>query len=276
MQETDFDYEIIVHDDASIDGTCETLLTYADRYPNKFKLILQNENQWSQGVRGMFARFTFPQAQGKYIALCEGDDYWTDPLKLQKQVDLLEKTNAVLCHTHAKNSNSETISSPISIKRNDLQELANGNFIITATTMFRKEILKQHNWSGTYPFGDWPLWLTAGTQGDIVFLEDYTTVYRLNEQGVWQNNWKDRIGSDRILNEIQMLKDFKKFKPDLRGMIDDSIVSKLIKLGNYNYEMGSFRLNISKLFFAHYFKNNQVKSIINRSCSSYFQKKIGL
>lgn len=90
MQETNFEYEIIVHDDASTDGTKEILLEYMNKYPAKFKLVLQEENQWSQGVRGIFSRFTFPLAKGKYIALCEGDDYWTDPSKLQKQVDLLK------------------------------------------------------------------------------------------------------------------------------------------------------------------------------------------
>ena len=91
MQQTDFQFEVVVHDDASTDGTREVIEEYTAKYPNIFFPMYQTENQYSQGVRGMMARFNFPRCRGKYIALCEGDDYWTDPLKLQKQVDFLEE-----------------------------------------------------------------------------------------------------------------------------------------------------------------------------------------
>lgn len=89
MQKTTYTYEILVHDDASTDGTADIIRTYADRYPDIIKPILQTENQYSKGIR-VSAVFNWSRAQGKYIALCEGDDYWTDPNKLQKQVDFLE------------------------------------------------------------------------------------------------------------------------------------------------------------------------------------------
>ncbi len=91
MQQCNFDFEVLIHDDASTDGTQEIIKEYQAKYPNIIKPILQTENQWSKGVRGMNPRFNFPRAQGKYIAMCEGDDYWTDSLKLQKQVDILER-----------------------------------------------------------------------------------------------------------------------------------------------------------------------------------------
>lgn len=90
MQQCDFEYEILIHDDASTDGTSDIIREYQEKYPEIIKPIIQTENQWSQGVRGINAKFNFSRAQGRYIALCEGDDYWTDPLKLQKQVDFLE------------------------------------------------------------------------------------------------------------------------------------------------------------------------------------------
>ena len=89
MQKTTFQIEIIIHDDASTDRTAIIVKEYADKYPHLIVPILQTENQWSKGIRPS-PTYVWPSARGKYIALCEGDDYWTDPLKLQKQVDFLE------------------------------------------------------------------------------------------------------------------------------------------------------------------------------------------
>ena len=100
MQKTDFEFEILVHDDASNDGTAEIIKEYEQKYPHLFRVIYQTENQYSKGIRGMMARFNFPRARGKYIALCEGDDYWTDPYKLQKQVDFLEGNEDVVVSGH--------------------------------------------------------------------------------------------------------------------------------------------------------------------------------
>ena len=89
-QETSFAFEILIYDDASTDQTADIVKEYELKFPKLIKPIYQKENQYSQGVRGMNIKFNYPRANGKYIALCEGDDYWTDPNKLQKQVDFLE------------------------------------------------------------------------------------------------------------------------------------------------------------------------------------------
>jgi len=88
MQETDFAYEILIHDDASTDGTADIIREYTARYPDIIKPILREENQYSKGISNI-SIFNFPRARGEFIAMCEGDDYWTDPHKLQKQVDYL-------------------------------------------------------------------------------------------------------------------------------------------------------------------------------------------
>lgn len=88
-QKTDFPFELIIHDDASNDGTADIIREYEARYPQIIKPIYQTENQYSQR-KDVFLEIMFPHCTGKYIALCEGDDYWTDPNKLQEQADFLE------------------------------------------------------------------------------------------------------------------------------------------------------------------------------------------
>lgn len=90
LQQTNFAFEIIIHDDASADGTTGIIEEYASKYPGFIFPLLQKENLYSKGIRGLSTRYNYPRCRGKYIAVCEGDDYWTDPLKLQKQVDFLE------------------------------------------------------------------------------------------------------------------------------------------------------------------------------------------
>ncbi len=90
MQETNFQIEIIIHDDASTDGPQDIIAGYIEKYPQfKWKPIFQETNKYKEG-KGILVPYVFPSCTGKYIALCEGDDNWTDPLKLQKQVDFLE------------------------------------------------------------------------------------------------------------------------------------------------------------------------------------------
>lgn len=99
MQKTDFKFEVLVHDDASTDKSAEIIMDYVNKYPDIFKPIIQTENQFSKGDR-IWTTYQFPRAKGKYLAFCEGDDYWIDPLKLQKQVDFLENHKEVVVCSH--------------------------------------------------------------------------------------------------------------------------------------------------------------------------------
>ena len=95
MQETTFPVEIFIHDDASTDGTAEVIKEYAGKYPQLFWTVFQTENQWSKGNKKILFDY-LAQQRGEFIALCEGDDYWTSPQKLQKQVELLEGSPGML------------------------------------------------------------------------------------------------------------------------------------------------------------------------------------
>ncbi len=128
MQKTNFKFEILINDDCSQDNTPNILRDNEKRNPGKFNVTYQTENQFSKGVKPL-REILFPQVKGKYVALCEGDDYWTDPLKLQKQVNFLEthdeysicfhkcimvdennnEIESVFCHLEGKDYNGEEI-----------------------------------------------------------------------------------------------------------------------------------------------------------------------
>ena len=104
MQQTTFPFEVVVHDDASTDGTTEIVMDYACRYPDIVKPMVEKENQWQKGgLKHIISIMNEQHRRGKYIAFCEGDDYWTDPNKLQRQVDFLEKNpDYSMCFHSAK------------------------------------------------------------------------------------------------------------------------------------------------------------------------------
>lgn len=99
-QKTNFRFEAIIHEDASTDGTAAIVREFAEKYPDIIKPIFQEINQWRTNIRGIFRPFVFPAAKGKYLAFCDGDDYWTDPTKLQQQVDALEANPSCFICVH--------------------------------------------------------------------------------------------------------------------------------------------------------------------------------
>ena len=189
MQQTIFPIEIIINDDCSTDGTTEIVREYAEKYPDLIFPIFHEENQYQKGVRGMFQRFVFPKARGKYIALCEGDDYWADPLKLQKQVDLLEQNPCVVMaytgfQTVDKNGRRVEFDNFEYYKKKSksgdvFRLLLQSNFIMTLTTCYRKECIVNNpileNCPSTY---DYALFLTVASMGDVAYLSEKTACYR--------------------------------------------------------------------------------------------------
>ena len=196
MQKTDFPFEILIHDDASTDGTADIIREYEARYPGLFRTILQTENQFSKSVP-ILKTFIYPLVRGKYVALCEGDDYWTDPLKLQKQVDAMEARPDVAVCFHPVTVHWEDGSAPESIfpsrkERFDktelsLDDLLKRNFIQTNSALYRWRF---HTDSldlipeGILP-GDWFMHLLHAQTGKILFLDEPMAVYRRHAGGIW-------------------------------------------------------------------------------------------
>lgn len=212
MQKTKFRYEIIIHDDASTDGTTEIIKEYAEKHPDLITPIFQKENQYSKGIRGMFPRFCFPHAKGKYIALCEGDDYWTDPLKLQKQVDFLEANpEYVMCsHRFKQYMQKEGIYKddwygevPNGITY-DLNSLIQGFWFHTPlTVMFRRDSLCLAEYEKYPNSKDATLFFHLLQKGRGFMIPEFMGMYRVHSGGVWSGvsersqmeaDFKNRIG----------------------------------------------------------------------------------
>jgi glycosyltransferase involved in cell wall biosynthesis len=187
MQKTNFRFEAIVHDDASTDGTANIIREYAEKYPDIIKPIFETENQYSKRD-GSLRRIMNAHMFGKYVAMCEGDDYWIDPLKLQKQVDFLENNPdyGLVCtdvdfYYQLKERFIKkyftTKKYPIRYTFEDFLERA--WFIATCTWMYRRSLLTLNQDKPHFIVGDLPLLLEISSQSKVKYLNDVTSVYRV-------------------------------------------------------------------------------------------------
>lgn len=196
MQKTSFLIEIVIGDDGSIDGTTEICRQYAEQYSDRIRLYDRSREMCrvfdNKGhvVRSCNWWWTLQEARGKYIAICEGDDYWTDPYKLQKQVNVMEANPEYsMCCTNCIDYiqiNGKMRYSPLTNKNVIVLEdlLYNKNMIATLTVLCRKELILEYNSKllgllPKWPLGDYPLWIWMSTKGTIYKMPDKTAVYRI-------------------------------------------------------------------------------------------------
>lgn len=189
-QKTNFTFEVLIHDDASTDGTPDVIKKYADKYPNIIKPIFQTENQYSKGV-DITPVYNISRARGKYFAWCEGDDYWIDPYKLQKQVDFLDKNPEYgFAYTKALKyiQNKRKIKGVFGAEVKDFTDLLqNGNRIPTLSVCARLDLVKKYfneinSSSRDWLMGDYPLWLWLSHNSKIKFINECTCVYRVLQE----------------------------------------------------------------------------------------------
>lgn len=205
MQKTDFTFEVIIHDDASTDGTTDIIKNYSAKYPDIIKPIIRTENQYSKHHDfSIIMKSCSERCSGKYIAFCEGDDYWTDPYKLQKQVDFLEShPDYGLCYTAVKRfEQSKNIFINGWNGKNELfHDLLTSNTIPTLTVILRADLLKYYfvdiqPESKEWLMGDYPIWLYASIMSKIKYIEDSTGVYRILPNSASHTN--DKLSSIRF------------------------------------------------------------------------------
>lgn len=205
MQKTNFAFEIVINDDCSTDGTTEIIREYEAKYPEIIKPIYHDENLYSKGIRGMFVNFCLPKAQGKYIAMCEGDDYWIDPLKLQKQIDFLEENPiyTMCCSDAIIQTKEGTLDWSRYPHHQDVvieDIIINGGwFLPTASLVYRKDLLNNYpSYCKNCHVGDYPLMLWASLNGKIRWFAEKQVVYRYS----MGNSWTSRIKKENITNII--------------------------------------------------------------------------
>ena len=216
MQRTDFPIEVLIHDDASTDRTSKIIRSYEENYPTLIKPIYQTVNQYSKGIKPTL-KYNFPRAKGKYIAMCEGDDYWTDPHKLQKQVDFLESHQDCSICFHNVNAiyedglhEAREMCSPDQKRISTLEDLLLKDFIPTCSILFHRDKLYDVSDFFTSQLqGDWIIEIMLAQQGDIGYCSDVMAVYRTHNSGIWSG-----------LSHISRLKEKIKFYKCINPYLD--------------------------------------------------------
>jgi len=288
MQKTVFSIELIIGEDCSTDNTRKIVVEYAEKYPKVIRPLLSENNL------GMMKNFieTMQAASGKYIAICEGDDYWTDPLKLQKQVDFLEANEEYsMCFHKSKVLNQNTsgfIFEQPNINHNKtytINDLFLGNPIATASVIFKREFIKSiPDWFSKVPFGDYALYLIIldRSKQNAIYLSDVMSVYRLHSGGVhgsahfsnvgYVKAYKQHVNFWKVISE-NYLSDYKK-------EINNAIVNANTNVLNYMLYDGKLNdalvWNMKFLFSTkfNYFKINTklFKKIIKLTLKSIIKR----
>lgn len=198
MQQTTFPFVAIVHDDASTDGSAAIIREYEEKYPDIIKPIYETENQYSKrdGSLTRIMNAAIEATGAKYVAMCEGDDYWTDPLKLQKQVDFMEANPEYSICFHKVNTLIQAtgeIKEEFIVRdmpgKSTILDLAEGNYIHTPSVMYRKYPNVLETYQRLMPClpGDYVMWMLLAEKGNIYKFNEPMAVYRLGS-GIWESS----------------------------------------------------------------------------------------
>jgi glycosyltransferase involved in cell wall biosynthesis len=248
IQRTNFPIEIIVHDDASSDNTVSIIQEYESKHPDLFSCLYQKENQYSNKDVNIWSDITFPLVRGKYIALCEGDDYWTDPMKLQKQVDtILNNPNCKIVYHNCGIIDEKGLFLGWIYDRNynkklRITDLILGDFTKTCTMLFEnnKDIIS------TKLIDDTILgMLLLENGGEAWYLEDVMSNYRVHNGGVWSKKSQKQRILEGSQNHNFIVKRYENRFP--------KEINERIKQGNLNSAMTLLRENELTHFYK-YFK----------------------
>lgn len=190
-QKKDFSIEVIIGEDCSTDKTRQICLDYQKNFPDIIRVLPRTRNI---GAHENFLD-VMENCRGKYVAICEGDDHWTDTLKLQRQVDFLEANpDFALCFHNVLIEYETDAQQPHLLHTNELpdvltfEDLAKENFIPTLSCVFRNRLFQAFPaWYREMPLGDWTLHLLNAEHGKIKYFSEAMGIYRVHDAGAWGN-----------------------------------------------------------------------------------------
>ena len=261
MQKTTFKFEILIHDDASTDKSAEIIRSYELKYPEIIKPIYQTQNQYSQRISiGL-------NLQGKYVAFCEGDDYWTDPLKLQKQFDALEAHPEVDMCVHAATKVSEDTKKVLqeiapcasnTIIPVDKVIMGEGGFVATNTIMYRA-YLNNNIPRFRMNFNlDYALQIHGALRGGLLYLSDFMAVYRYMSIGSWTS--KQVNSRERRTNLFERKQTMLEELNQDTQKLYDSVIQKRILYNEFYfyYNESDYKIAFNKKYRQVYMANGVI------------------
>lgn len=252
MQKVDFEYEIVILDDQSTDGTREILEEYQKRYPQKVFVFQPVENIYTNKKKPSFLpKFNEKHFKGKYVAYCEGDDYWIDDKKLQKQIDFLEQNPDYSMTMHNAYQRNVADGSECLMKNDTMSHelsaediiLLKGGMWPTASIVGKKEICLLNHELLEFGIGDWPMQLWAKYIGKCYYFKDIMGVYRYMVPGSWSEKTHCNMKHEacHMIDTIELLVKYNKItEGKYRNLVLKKIYKKIgaqAKLFEKNYEV---------------------------------------
>jgi glycosyltransferase involved in cell wall biosynthesis len=242
MQKTEYSFEIIIHDDASTDNTPQIVRKYAEKYPDIIRPILQKENQFGLKVNPV-NEFVFPMVRGKYVAICEGDDYWCDDEKLQLQISTLESNpESHFCVAGVQEVTADEKPLGIIHPRDPISEssispekfiwLASSYSFQTSSYVMRYDDWKQYiqnepGFKKLSDIGDLPMLLYFGSKGQVMYVNRIMSCYRrgaATSYSARKNQWTDEKRIEHFERMIGVWRDFEEFSS---GRFHDTCTKKI-------------------------------------------------
>ena len=270
MQETDFSFEILIHDDASTDNTAKIIRSYENKYPSLIKPIYQTENQYSKGIE-IHSTFNLPRAKGEYIALCEGDDFWTDERKLQYQIKKMKEYPECQMSFHpVKVIYNQRISDTVQGRQAeddkifDIKEIimGNGGFCPTPSLIIKKEVFDNiPAFFENAPVGDYYIQIFGSINGGALYIDKTMSAYRIHSGGVWTSMQTDfssrKKFAFKFLQSLEQMDGFFNYQhKDEIAFIKSQTFSDI--LGNKNFSIRD-RVDLYKICIHHISDNDQTK-----------------
>ena len=240
-QKVNFGVEVLIHDDCSTDGTISIIKEYQNRYPKIIKPIFESVNQYSKGVDILAIQSR--RVKGKYVAICEGDDYWSDDFKLSKQLDCLERSHNKIClHKVLKfdvSTNEQRGFLPNynldsgTIEQHDFVKIITNEYSFQTSSYFldAAEFKKMYSCNlkfvRLFPTGDEPLLLYFSSISKVDYIDEIMSVYTCMNEGSWSNKYSKLSNKEIGMHKKRCYAAYKEFERFSNKRFHDSISKRI-------------------------------------------------